>query len=77
MVAAALMWCYSRYWATGRHWYAIGNDVAAARLAGIQVHRRTIAAYAVTGLSWGSRAWCSSAPAASVQQNAGGDLELR
>ena len=27
MVAAALMWCYSRYWATGRHWYAIGNDV--------------------------------------------------
>ena len=59
------MWCYSRYWATGRHWYAIGNDVAAARLAGIRVHRRTIAAYAVTGLFVGLAGWFSSAPAAS------------
>jgi ribose transport system permease protein len=77
MVAAALMWCYSRYWATGRHWYAIGNDVAAARLAGIQVHRRTIAAYAVTGLFVGLAGVVLIGTGGLVQQNAGGGLELR
>jgi ribose transport system permease protein len=77
MLAAAVMWCYSRYWATGRHWYAIGNDVAAARLAGIRVHRRTIAAYAVTGLFVGLAGVVLIGTGGLVQQNAGGGLELR
>ena len=25
MVLAALVWCYMRYWATGRHWYALAT----------------------------------------------------
>ena len=77
MVAAALMWCYSRYWATGRHWYAIGNDVGAARLAGIRVHRRTIAAYAVTGLFVGLAGVVLIGTGGLVQQNAGNGLELQ
>jgi len=77
LLAAVLMWCYSRYWASGRHWYAIGNDVAAARLAGIRVHRRTIAAYTVTGLFVGLAAVVLIGTGGLVQQNAGNGLELR
>ncbi|GAB3615794.1 ABC transporter permease [Okibacterium endophyticum] len=50
IVLAALAWWYLRYTAGGRHFYAIGSDADAARLAGIRVQRRTIYAYVVTGL---------------------------
>jgi ribose transport system permease protein len=77
MVLAALMWCYMRYWATGRHWYAIGNDPTAARLAGIRVHRRTVAAYALTGAFVGLAACVLIGSGGLVQQNAGTGLELQ
>jgi ribose transport system permease protein len=77
MVLAALMWCYMRYWATGRHWYALGNDAAAARLAGIAVKRRTIAAYALTGIFVGLAGCVLIGSGGLVQQNAGSGLELR
>jgi ribose transport system permease protein len=77
MVLAALVWCYMRYWATGRHWYALGNDAGAARLAGIQVKRRTIAAYALTGLLVGLAGVILIGSGGLVQQNAGSGLELR
>jgi ribose transport system permease protein len=77
MVLAALMWCYMRYWATGRHWYALGNDPAAARLAGIRVKRRTIAAYALTGVFVGLAGCVLIGSGGLVQQNAGSGLELR
>jgi ribose transport system permease protein len=77
VVLAALMWCYMRYWATGRHWYALGNDAAAARLAGIRVKRRTIAAYALTGVFVGLAACVLIGSGGLVQQNAGSGLELR
>lgn len=77
MVLAAVMWCYMRYWATGRHWYAIGNDPDAARLAGINVRRRTIAAYALTGLFVGLAACVLIGSGGLVQQNAGTGLELQ
>jgi ribose transport system permease protein len=77
MVLAALMWCYMRFWATGRHWYALGNDAAAARLAGIQVKRRTIAAYALTGVFVGLAGCVLIGSGGLVQQNAGSGLELR
>jgi ribose transport system permease protein len=77
MVLAALVWCYMRYWATGRHWYALGNDARAARLAGIQVKRRTIAAYALTGLLVGLAGVILIGSGGLVQQNAGSGLELR
>ena len=50
VILAAIAWWYLRYTAGGRHFYAIGSDVAAARLAGIRVQRRTILAYLLTGL---------------------------
>jgi ribose transport system permease protein len=77
MVLAALMWCYMRYWATGRHWYALGNDAVAARLAGIRVKRRTIAAYALTGFFVGLAGCVLIGSGGLVQQNAGSGLELR
>jgi ribose transport system permease protein len=77
MLLAALMWCYMRYWATGRHWYAIGGDADAARLAGIHVRRRTIVAYALTGLFVGLAACVLIGSGGLVQQNAGTGLELQ
>jgi ribose transport system permease protein len=77
MVLAALMWCYMRYWATGRHWYAIGNDAGAARLAGIRVRWRVISAYALTGVFVGLAGCVLIGSGGLVQQNAGSGLELR
>jgi ribose transport system permease protein len=77
MLLAALMWVYMRYWATGRHWYAIGNDPAAARLAGIQVRRRLLSAYALTGLFVGLAGCVLIGSGGLVQQNAGTGLELQ
>ncbi|MBX6355619.1 MAG: ABC transporter permease [Micromonosporaceae bacterium] len=77
MVLAALMWCYMRYWATGRHWYAIGNDATAARLAGIKVRQRTVAAYALTGALVGLAGCVLIGSGGLVQQNAGTGLELQ
>jgi ribose transport system permease protein len=77
LVLAAVMWSYMRYWATGRHWYALGNDAAAARLAGIRVKTRTIAAYALTGLFVGLAGIVLIGSGGLVQQNAGTGLELR
>lgn len=50
MILASIAWWYLRYTAGGRHFYSIGSDAAAARLAGIRVLRRTVIAYLVTGL---------------------------
>jgi len=77
IVLAGLMWAYMRYWATGRHWYALGNDPAAARLAGIQVRRRLVAAYALTGLFVGLAGCVLIGSGGLVQQNAGTGLELQ
>jgi len=77
MLLAALMWAYMRYWATGRHWYALGNDPAAARLAGIQVRHRLVAAYALTGLFVGLAGCVLIGSGGLVQQNAGTGLELQ
>ncbi|WP_262286781.1 ABC transporter permease [Micromonospora sp. MA102] len=77
MVLAALTWCYMRYWATGRHWYAIGNDADAARLAGVRVRRRIVSAYALTGFFVGLAACVLVGSGGLVQQNAGTGLELQ
>ena len=50
LLIAALAWWYLRHTAGGRHFYAIGGDPQAARLAGIDVRGRILAAYVVTGL---------------------------
>jgi len=50
VVLAAIAWWYLRYTAGGRHFYAIGGDSVAARLAGVRVQRRILLAYVITGL---------------------------
>ena len=49
-VVTAGAWWYLRHTAGGRHFYAIGGDAHAARLAGVAVQRRVLLAYLVTGL---------------------------
>jgi ribose transport system permease protein len=50
VVITAIAWWYLRHTAGGRHFYAIGGDQHAARLAGIHVQRRILLAYVITGL---------------------------
>jgi ribose transport system permease protein len=50
VLITAAMWWYLRHTAGGRHFYAIGGDPHAARLAGVRVQRRTLLAYLVTGM---------------------------
>ena len=49
IVIAAAVWWYLRHTVGGRHYYAIGSDADAARLAGVRVPRRVTIAYLVTG----------------------------
>ncbi|WP_433288569.1 ABC transporter permease [Pseudonocardia sp. CA-142604] len=77
VVLAAGMWCYMRFWATGRHLYAVGGDAFAARLAGVRVRRRQISAYVLTGACVGLAACVLIGSGGLVQQNVGAGLELR
>ncbi len=77
MLLAAGMWCYMRFWATGRHLYAVGGDAFAARLAGVRVRRRQISAYVLTGACVGLAACVLIGSGGLVQQNVGTGLELR
>ena len=45
VVIAAIAWWYLRHTAGGRHFFAIGGDAHAARLAGVKVQRRVLLAY--------------------------------
>ncbi|MFC4071047.1 ABC transporter permease [Actinoplanes subglobosus] len=50
VVITAAVWWYLRHTAGGRHFYAIGGDPVAARLAGVRVQRRVLLAYVFTGV---------------------------
>ncbi len=50
VLIAAAAWWYLRHTAGGRHFFAIGSDEHAARLAGVRVQRRVMLAYVITGL---------------------------
>jgi ribose transport system permease protein len=50
VLVTAIAWWYLRHTAGGRHFYAIGGDAHAARLAGVRVQRRVFLAYLITGL---------------------------
>lgn len=50
VVIGAIAWWYLRHTAGGRHFYAIGGDAHAARLAGVRVQRRQLLAYVITGV---------------------------
>jgi ribose transport system permease protein len=77
VVLAAGMWCYMRFWATGRHLYAVGGDAFAARLAGVRVRRRQISAYVLTGACVGLAGCVLIGSGGLVQQNVGSGLELQ
>jgi ribose transport system permease protein len=49
-IVTGIAWWYLRHTAGGRHFYAIGGDAHAARLAGVRVQRRVFLAYLITGL---------------------------
>ncbi|WP_405875595.1 MULTISPECIES: ABC transporter permease [unclassified Streptomyces] len=46
-----------RYTAWGRHLYAVGDDIEAARLSGIRVNRVLLSAYMVAGVTIAVAAW--------------------
>ncbi|SDT43753.1 ABC transporter permease [Actinoplanes derwentensis] len=50
VLITAAVWWYLRNTAGGRHFFAIGGDEQAARLAGVRVQRRVLLAYVFTGL---------------------------
>jgi fructose transport system permease protein len=61
----------------GRHVYAVGDDIEAARLAGIQVNRVLLSVYTVAGLIFGITAWVAIGRAGGASANAitNGNLE--
>ncbi len=63
--------------AWGRHVYAVGDDIEAARLAGIRVDRVLLSVYTVAGLIYGITAWVQIGRAGTASPNAivGANLE--
>ncbi|HWH99815.1 MAG TPA: ABC transporter permease [Propionibacteriaceae bacterium] len=56
--------------AWGRHVYAVGDDIEAARLVGIRVDRVLLSVYTVAGLLYGLTAWVLIGRAGSASPNA-------
>jgi ribose transport system permease protein len=77
VVLAAAAWWYLRHTAGGRHFFAVGGDPVAARLAGIRVQRRILIAYVVTGLLVGLASIFTLAKGtSSLDQSVGSGQEL-
>ncbi len=75
LVVAA--WIYLRHFPGGRHFYAIGGNVEAAALAGVNVRRRTFIVYVITGLLVGLAACVTIAGGTStLDQSVGKGQEL-
>ena len=65
-----------RYTGWGRHVYAVGDDIEAARLAGISVNRVLMSVYMVAGLTFALAAWIVIGRVTVASPNTGGDLNL-
>ncbi|MDX1888974.1 ABC transporter permease [Mycolicibacterium sp. 050158] len=77
VVIAAVAWWYLRHTPGGRHFFAVGGDPVAARLAGIRVQRRILVAYVVTGLLVGLGSIFTLAKGtSSLDQSVGSGQEL-
>lgn len=72
----AALWYVSRYRAFGRHVYAVGNDIEAARLSGVRVRRVTLSTYVLVGSLVGLAAVVYMARVGVVQASSGADLSL-
>jgi ribose transport system permease protein len=78
VVVAAIAWWYLRHTAGGRHFYAIGGDPVAARLAGVRVQRRTLLAYLITGVLVGvASCFIIASGTATLDQSVGSGKELQ
>ena len=62
--------------AWGRHVYAVGDDLEAARLAGIRVNRVLLSVYTAAGLIYGIAAWVLIGRAGAASPNAITDANL-
>jgi fructose transport system permease protein len=62
--------------AWGRHVYAVGDDVEAARLAGVRTNRVLLSVYALAGLICAVAAWFLIGRIASASPQAGGTANL-
>jgi fructose transport system permease protein len=60
----------------GRHVYAVGNDLEAARLVGIRVDRVLLSVYTVAGLIYGITAWVQIGRSGTASANAIVDANL-
>jgi ribose transport system permease protein len=77
LVAVALAWWYLRHTSGGRHLFAIGGNAQAARLAGVKVQPRVVAAYALTGALVGLGAcFFIAAGTSTLDQSIGSGREL-
>jgi ribose transport system permease protein len=77
VVLAAIAWWYLRHTPGGRHFFGVGGDPVAARLAGIRVQRRTLIAYVITGLLVGLASIFTLAKGtSSLDQSVGSGQEL-
>jgi ribose transport system permease protein len=77
VVLAAVAWWYLRHTPGGRHFFAVGGDPVAARLAGIRVQRRILIAYVITGLLVGlASIFTLSKGTSSLDQSVGSGQEL-
>jgi ribose transport system permease protein len=77
VLLAAIAWWYLRHTPGGRHFFGVGGDPVAARLAGIRVQRRILIAYVITGLLVGLASVFTLAKGTSnLDQSVGSGQEL-
>jgi ribose transport system permease protein len=77
VVLAAIAWWYLRHTPGGRHFFGVGGDPVAARLAGIRVQRRILIAYVITGVLVGLASIFTLAKGTSnLDQSVGSGQEL-
>lgn len=77
LIVATLLTCFVVWRPLGRAIYAVGGNVEAARLAGVNVPLVTVAVYVLMGLLVGLAAVIQVGQAGTVQPNAGSGLELQ
>lgn len=65
-----------RYTGWGRHVYAVGDDIEAARLAGIQVKRVLMSVYVTAGFIFAVTSWVIIGRVAAASPNSGSNLNL-
>lgn len=75
VLALVVAFCLSQT-AWGRHVYAVGNDIDAARLVGIRVDRVLLSVYTVAGLLYGITAWIQIGRSGTASANAIVDANL-